>query len=193
MVATDHRRATAERNVSAILEAAEMLLDEGTTPTVAAVAKRAGVSRVTVYAHFDTLEAILAAVLERAVARAAEAFDDATSGMESAMEALELAVRASWEKLTRHTPIAAAAAAHLSPETVRRAHEPGYAHARWLFEAGVESGEFRADVPVEWLQSVYYALLHVAGDDVRAGRLNDDAALAALTSTLRAAFSPGER
>ena len=48
----DHRRATAERNVEAILDAAESLLGDGEATSIAAVAGRAGVSRVTVYAHF---------------------------------------------------------------------------------------------------------------------------------------------
>lgn len=186
----DHRRATAERNVGSILDAAEALLQDGAVPSIAAIATRAGVSRVTVYAHFATREAVLEAVIERAVARAAVAFDDATSGAASASEALERAIRASWAELSRHTSIAEAAAAHLSPDALRRIHESGYRHARRMFEAGIQGGEFRSDVPVEWLLSVYHALLHAAGDDVRAGRLDGDTALHALTSTMRAAFAP---
>lgn len=186
----DHRRATAERNVQAILNAAEMLLHEGQAASIAAVAARAGVSRVTVYAHFSTREAILEAVIERAVARAAETFDAATSDASSAVEALDRAIRASWVELSRHAGVAQAAAAQMSPDALRRTHEAGYAHARRLFEAGMERGEFRTDVPVAWLVSVYHALLHAAGDDVRAGRLDSDTALHALTTTLRAAFTP---
>jgi TetR/AcrR family transcriptional regulator, mexCD-oprJ operon repressor len=186
----DHRRATAERNVESILDAAEALLQDGTVLSIAAVAARAGVSRVTVYAHFSTREAILEAVIERAVARAAVAFDGATSGAPSAGEALERAIRASWAELSRHSAIAEAAAAQLSPDALRRIHESGYTHARRIFEAGVERGEFRSDVPVDWLLSVYHALLHAAGDDVRAGRLDGETALHALTSTMRAAFAP---
>ena len=186
----DHRRATAERNVQAILDAAEALLHEGQAASIAAVATRAGVSRVTVYAHFATRQAILEAVIERAVAHAAVAFDEATSGATSATEALERAISASWVELSRHTAIAEAAAAQLSPDVLRRTHESGYTHARRMFEAGRDRGEFRTDVPVEWLLSVYHALLHAAGDDVRAGRLDDAAALHALTTTMRAAFAP---
>ena len=40
--------------------------------TIAGVASAAGVSRVTVYAHFPTTEALLEAVVERAVGHAAE-------------------------------------------------------------------------------------------------------------------------
>jgi TetR/AcrR family transcriptional repressor of mexCD-oprJ operon len=189
----DHRRATAERNVQSILDAAEGLLGEGRTLSIAAVATRAGVSRVTVYAHFSTLEAILEAVVERAVARATEVFDAATSGASSAAEALERAISASWAELSRHSAIAEAAAARLSPDALRRTHESGYANARRMFEAGREDGEFRTDVPVDWLVSVYHALLHAAGDDVRAGRLDSATALHALTTTMRAAFAPPRR
>jgi AcrR family transcriptional regulator len=186
----DHRRATAERNVEAILDAAEALLEEGMAASIAAVATRAGVSRVTVYAHFKTREAILEAVVKRAVARATVAFEEATSGAASAGEALERAIEAGWEKLSRHAAIAHAAAAQLSPETLRRTHEAGYARARQMFEAGMQQGDFRTDVPVAWLVSVFHALLHAAGDDVRAGRLSSATALHALTTTMRAAFAP---
>jgi TetR/AcrR family transcriptional repressor of mexCD-oprJ operon len=56
--AADHRRATAERNVTAILDAAAELLSEQGPASIAAVAAQAGVSRVTVYAHFLTWEAL---------------------------------------------------------------------------------------------------------------------------------------
>jgi TetR/AcrR family transcriptional repressor of mexCD-oprJ operon len=186
----DHRRAIAERNVQSILDAAEALLHEGRAASIAAVAARAGVSRVTVYSHFSTREAILEAVLERAVARATVAFEEATSGAATATEALERAIRASWEELSRHAAIAEAAAAQLSPDALRKTHESGYANARRMFEAGMARGEFRTDVPSAWLVSVYHALLHAAGDDVRAGRLDSATALHALTTTMRAAFAP---
>jgi len=58
-MAVDHRRAVAERNVEAILDAAEALLEEAAQTSFAAVATRAGVSRPTVYAHYATREALL--------------------------------------------------------------------------------------------------------------------------------------
>jgi AcrR family transcriptional regulator len=186
----DHRRATAERNLRAILDAAEALLHDGEAARIAAVAARAGVSRVTVYAHFASREAILEAVVERAVAHAAETFEAATSGAASAGEGLERVIRAGWVELGRNAAIAEAAAAELSPDALRRTHEAGNAHARRLFEAGVESGEFRSDVPVDWLVSVLHALIHAAADDVRAGRLDAETALHALLTTMRAAFEP---
>jgi AcrR family transcriptional regulator len=50
--AADYQRAIAERNVEAILDAVEDLLERRAQASVSAVAALAGVSRVTVYAHF---------------------------------------------------------------------------------------------------------------------------------------------
>jgi TetR/AcrR family transcriptional repressor of mexCD-oprJ operon len=100
--------------------------------------------------------------VERAVARATELFHAATAGAASSLEALDRAVRASWEELSRHAAIADAATAQLGPDALRRTHESGYAHARRMFEAGHERGEFRTDVPTAWLMSVYHAVLRAA-------------------------------
>jgi len=59
--ATDRRRAIADRNVQAILDAAEELLRNHAPVTLAAVATQSGVSQVTVYAHLATGEALLEA------------------------------------------------------------------------------------------------------------------------------------
>jgi TetR/AcrR family transcriptional repressor of mexCD-oprJ operon len=166
------------------------LVEDGEATTIAAVAARAGVSRVTVYAHFQTREAVLEAVVERAVQRATTTFDEAASGASSATDALERAITASWATFGRYAAIAEAAAARLSTDALRKTHETGHAHLRRLIEQGREAGEFRTDVPVEWLVSVFHALLHAAGDDVRASRLDGDDALHAILTTVRAAFAP---
>jgi AcrR family transcriptional regulator len=90
----DHRRATAERNVAAILDAAEALLARGAAASTSAVAAEAGVSRVTVYAHFPTRESLLEAVVERAVRHATETLAAARLGEGSAIAALERLVAA---------------------------------------------------------------------------------------------------
>ena len=65
----EHQRAIAKRNVDAILDAVEELLEQRVQATISAVAKHAGVSRVTVYSHFPTWEALLEAAIARAVHR----------------------------------------------------------------------------------------------------------------------------
>ena len=85
---TDRRRVIADRNVHAILDAAEELLGNHAPVTIAAVASQAGVSRVTVYAHFATGEALLEAVVERAVGHAAAALAAAEPETGPPLEAL---------------------------------------------------------------------------------------------------------
>jgi AcrR family transcriptional regulator len=64
----ERRRADAERNIAAILDAAVELLGERPDSSMAEIAAAAGVARQTVYAHYDSREALLAAVAERAMA-----------------------------------------------------------------------------------------------------------------------------
>jgi hypothetical protein len=54
---------------------------------------------------------------------------------------------------------------------------------------GRRSGDFRPDVPAEWLVTAFHALIHAAGDDVRAGRIRPGAALRALHVTMHDVFS----
>src|SRR5919108_74836 len=115
---TDHRRATAERNVEAILDAAEALLARGAAASTSAVAAQAGVSRVTVYAHFATREALLEAVVERVVRRATAAIAAARIETGTPLEALERLVAAAWGELERNRVVAQAASEQLSPRAL---------------------------------------------------------------------------
>jgi TetR/AcrR family transcriptional repressor of mexCD-oprJ operon len=187
--ATDHRRATAERNIEAILDAAERLLERGTQPTIVAVANEAGVSRVTVYAHFDTREQLLEAVVERAVKRTADALDAVEPERGAAPEALERVIDVGWRDLDRNNAIAQAAGDQLTPEALRRTHQAAHQRLRKLVDRGRRSGDFRTDVPAEWLVTAFHALIHAAGDEVRAGRMRAGPALSALRATLQDVFT----
>jgi TetR/AcrR family transcriptional regulator, mexCD-oprJ operon repressor len=189
--ATDHRRATAERNVEAILDAAERLLERGMQPTIVAVAGEAGVSRVTVYAHFATREQLLEAVVERAVQRTTAALDAVEPERGPPLEALQRVIDAGWRDLDRNNAIAQAAAEQLDPETLRQAHKAAHRRLRRLIDRGRRIGDFRTDVPAEWLVSAFHALIHAAGDDVRARRMRPGPALDALRTTVHDVFSAG--
>jgi TetR/AcrR family transcriptional regulator, mexCD-oprJ operon repressor len=185
----DHRRATAERNVEAILDAAERLLGDHKAASIAAVAVEAGVSRPTVYAHFPTREALLEAVIERAASGATGTFLAADLERGPATEALERMLAAGWRELERHQAIARAAAEDLPAEARRRAHHDAMAPARTLIARGQREGDLRDDLPVEWIATAIFDLLHSAADEVRARRMTSDAALHALTETVRGAFA----
>ena len=183
--ATDHRRATAERNVQAILDAAEDLLDQRGQPSVSAVAIEAGVSRVTVYAHFPTSEALLEAVVQRAVGRTTAALDQARPDSGPPPEALERVLAAGWRELDRYGAMAAAAASQLSPDALTRTHESAHERVRDLVERGQADGSFRTDLPAGWLVASCFALIHACAGEVRAGRIDADRGLDVLTTTVR--------
>jgi TetR/AcrR family transcriptional regulator, mexCD-oprJ operon repressor len=187
--AVDHRRATAERNIEAILDAVERLLERGSQATILGVAAEAGVSRVTVYAHFATREQLLEAVVERAVERTAEALEAVEPERGPPLEALGRVIDVGWRDLDRNNAIAQAAGEQLTAEALRRAHEAAHRRLRKLVDRGRRSGDFRTDVPAGWLVTAFHALIHAAGNDVRAGRMRAGAALEALRLTMHDLFS----
>jgi TetR/AcrR family transcriptional regulator, mexCD-oprJ operon repressor len=188
MSAIDLRRATAERNSEAILDAAERLLERGGELTIVAVAAEAGVSRVTVYSHFAALEPLLEAVVERAVGRTTESLDAVEPERGSPLEALQRVIDVGWRDLDRNHAIAQAAADMLTSEALVRSHRHAHRRVRKLVDRGRRSGDFRTDVPAEWLVTTFHALIHAAGDEVRAGRMSGRAALDALRRTVHDVF-----
>lgn len=185
---TDHRRATAERNVVAILDAAEALLARGAAASTSAVAAEAGVSRVTVYSHFPTREALLEAVVERVVRHATAAIDAVGIDEGAPDEALDRLVAAAWGEIDRNRVVATAASEQLSPAALARSHAALHEPITALVKRGQAAGAFRADLPPGWLVASYFALMHACGEEVRAGRLDADAAVATLQATIRGAF-----
>ncbi|HEU5416603.1 MAG TPA: helix-turn-helix domain-containing protein [Streptosporangiaceae bacterium] len=183
--APDHRRATAERNIQAILDAAEELLERGGQPSISAVAAQAGVSRVTVYAHFPTPQALLEAVVQRSAGRAAAVLDSVHPERGPASEALDRLLAAGWRELHRNGAIAAAAATQLSPAALTRSHQAAQQRLRDLVDRGQADGSFRADLPAGWLVTSCFALIHACADEVRAGRLDPAAAHGVLAVTIR--------
>jgi AcrR family transcriptional regulator len=191
--ATHHpREAVAERNLEAILDAAERLLARGQPASIASVASEAGVSRPTVYAHFPDRQQLLEALVERSVRRAMAALDAAEPDRGPARAALQRLLAKSWAEIGRHETIGAVAAEQLSGEAMRRAHESARAVIGRLIERGRREGAFRTDVQISWLVTSCLALVHAAAEEVRAGELDTQAALDVLTVTVTDLFvGPG--
>jgi AcrR family transcriptional regulator len=186
--ATDHRQATAQRNVEAILDACEALAARGTALTIAALAAESGVSRVTVYAHFDSVPAVLQAASHRAVERvmAVAAGMDLEAG--SGLDALERLVSGVWPLLGEMDGLSRATGDLLAPEARRAAHGDVFELVDGLIARGRADGSIRDDAPPAWQSSVVYALIHTAVDDINHGRIAAADGEAALASTLRAAL-----
>jgi len=186
---TAYQREVASRNVEAILDGVEELLREHGHASISAVAAHAGVSRVTVYAHFPTPTALLEAAVERAVRHSVSLFEAARPEQGTADEALERILAAGWQYLGRYQSMAQAVSELLSPEAVTRTHQAAHQTIGALLARGQAEGTFRTDLPADWLVHASIALVHACTDAVRAGRIEADDALRILTTSIRDLFS----
>jgi TetR/AcrR family transcriptional regulator, mexCD-oprJ operon repressor len=191
--AVDHRRATAERNAAAILDATERLLTRHSSLSMAAIAGEAGVSRPTLYAHYKTLGAVVEAMAERAVNGSLAAIEAAEPAEGPADEALERMLRASWSALAHLNSLSRAAAEHLPADHLHRTHAPLMAHMQDLVERGQCDGTFRTDLPADWLVTTFYSLVHGADDHARTRGVDRAQTLVMLTRTIRDAFGIRDR
>ena len=187
---TGKRRADAERSIAAITDAALECLRADPNVGMAAIARAAQVSRVTLYAHFPTREAVVEAVTERAMARTRELLDATALDALPADEALAALTRASWQILDHHLGLFAAVSATLPPAAMRAHHEQAMEPLRRLLSRGQDQGTIRTDLPTAWLVSVYYHLIHATAAEVQAGRLSAEEAPDTLVATLLPALRP---
>ncbi len=182
---TAYQREVAERNAEAILDATEDLLRSQGQASVSAVAAQAGVSRVTVYAHFPTWTALLEAAVERAVRQTMTALQSVHPDDGPPAQALDRMLAATWQHLARYQAMAAAVAELLSPEAVTRTHQAARHTIGALLERGQADGSFRTDLPARWLATASIALVHACADEVRAGHIDEHDAVHILTTSVR--------
>jgi AcrR family transcriptional regulator len=186
---TPRRRADAERSIGRILDAAIDALGDDQEASMAAIARRAGVVRATIYVHFPTREILLEAVTERALDEAAAVIAAAEPDVGEPADALARVVAATWRTLGRyHALVAINTGAH-SHEALRHRHGTVLDALAPLIERGQAAGAFRADVPAGWHLSMLMALVHAASGELRAGRVGEADAEAALVASVLGAIA----
>lgn len=177
-------RADASRNIAAILSAGVRLLSTDPGASVAEIAKAAGVGRVTLYGHFASREVLVEAVLDHAVALATPSLEDPSLDSLAPTEAMASLISTSWEILARHSNLFVAASQTLPAEVIRQRHDRPLRTVSRLIERGRAGGDFRTDLPLEWLVTTFFGVLHSAAQEIEAGRLERSAAETVLTRTL---------
>ncbi len=151
---------------------------------MADIAVAAGVGRVTLYAHFPSREAVLGAAIDQATTRVLAAVDAARLDEGPAADALERLIRAGWSTLDWFWGLHVAAHGE-SPAFVREHSAHFLARVEWLVARGQGEGAFRSDLPVDWLVTAMYALIHAAGEEVAEDRLDASVAADVLVATTR--------
>jgi AcrR family transcriptional regulator len=186
------RRADGERSIAAILGAAGRVLGERPDASMDDIAKAAGISRQTVYSHFPSRDALLNALLARVTERVLDAIDAADLDTGPAENALVRFLEISWEAFEGDPFLLHLASPPKSPEQERDQHEPILGPLEQLIRRGQRAGEFDPKLPVSWLLSATIGLGHVAGEEVRAGRMTPDEAIATLRQSIPRLFTAGE-
>jgi AcrR family transcriptional regulator len=182
------RRADAERSVAAILDAAVEALASDPETSMADIARQAGVVRATIYVHFPTREALIAAVTDRAMDEAASALRAAAPGQGEPAEALTRVLSASWRTLGRYHALVAINS-RLGLEHMRALHQPVLRLVRPLLKRGQQAGAFNAELPIEWMLTILLELMHAASREVSNGNLPAGRAERALIASIQGAFA----
>lgn len=182
------RRADAERSVVSILDAAIDALAENPETSMSEIARRAGVVRATVYVHFPTREALIAAITDRAMTEATEALRAAAPNQGEPGEALARLLAASWRVLGRYHALVAINS-RLQSDRLHALHKPVARLVRPVLERGQASGAFNSELPLNWMQSVVLELVRAASRDVSSGRLSDTIAERTLIATVSGALA----
>jgi AcrR family transcriptional regulator len=188
-----YHRQIADRNAEAILDAVDDLLRRHEQASISGVAALAGVSRVTVYAHYPTPEALLEAAAQRAVERVMAALEAATPESGPPIEALDRMIAMAWQHLASYGAMARAVSEQLSPDAVTRTHGAAQRTIGTLLARGRAEGSFRTDLPGFWLVTACIALVHACADAVRAGTIAEQDAPQILAVSVRDLFTGSGR
>ncbi len=165
--AEEHARADVVRNRAALLDAAADVLAVAPQASLAEVATRAGLGRATLYRHFESREALSAAIRREALARATAALAgvdlvgcDTREGVRRAVAVLvPLGVR---------FRILLVEGADADEEFVAARHE-ALAPLREVLSQGARAGEIRRGADPAWPALVLTGLLMAAVRAVGAG------------------------
>jgi AcrR family transcriptional regulator len=183
-VAGGHRRSDAERNAAAIVEAATELFARDPDASMTDIARAAGIGRVTIYGHFPSREELVRTVLKQAIDTSTEIIESTRSTGLPPADGFAHLIRTTWPLIGRFGRLYDTAQRALPADEVRQLHDPPMAHVRQLIVQGQETGQFRTDLPREWLVTTVYALLHAALEEVTAKRFDQADAGGILAKTL---------
>ncbi|MEU9015317.1 TetR/AcrR family transcriptional regulator [Streptomyces sp. NPDC048479] len=150
------RRADARRSVTAILAAAEKTLGDNPDSTMEQIAEAAGVARTTIHRHFATRESLLETMMASALADFRAAVEAARPRTAPPLVALHqvaanvLQVKRNWRFAFHGIPA--------TPESARTQAEMAEDCVALLRRAQL-AGLIDAAADLDWVRSVYYALI----------------------------------
>jgi AcrR family transcriptional regulator len=189
---TRRRRSDARRSIDAIINAARTVLNERPDASMEDIAATAGVTRQTVYAHFPSRDALIAALLHAAGAEIRAAIDATHLDTAPPADALRQFFDICWQ-FVRHYPLLLdPALTRISQPEGHAVHHAANARLEHLIRRGQRVGDFDSTLSAPWLAAAILGLTHTATEQVAAGRLsNGEAATTLVESALRLCGAAG--
>ena len=184
----EHSRADALRNRAALLDAAADVLAVAPQASLGEVATRAGLGRATLYRHFDSRDALRAAIREEALSRASEALAGADLTDCDSREALRRAATVLVPLGVRFR-ILIAEGAETDPDFLAARNE-ALAPLLAVLAKGVEAGELSRSANIAWLGMVLAGLLMTAVQAAAAGLIDPAEAGALVADAFIDGFGP---
>jgi AcrR family transcriptional regulator len=185
-------RADARRNVRRILEVTTELIATDPGASMERVAAAAGVSRATLYHHFQSRDALMDTLTDQSIGEVTEALTAARPAEGPAPAAMERVLMAAWQVIGRYRGLVIVNQ-RLERAELRARLAPALAPVRALVARGQRNGSFDPELPVEWLLSTVIDLIHAASRQVTAGVMDPVAAERALLRTAAAALTSHRR
>ncbi|WP_433545592.1 TetR/AcrR family transcriptional regulator [Streptomyces sp. CA-294286] len=184
----------ADANRRRIMDVALMELLRDPDASMDQIARAAGVVRRTVYGHFPSREALIAALTDGAAEAVIAAHTAARAGVDDPAEALARAMLAVWRIADRYRLLVAMAQRSVTMEGIKQRLTPVREDCVALLRRGQEEGVFASRVPSAALAYVHEQSLFGLMEAVNEGLLPaEDAGRAAAETALRAAGVREER
>lgn len=169
-------RADANRRRILDVAVAELLRDPDAS--MDQIARAAGVVRRTVYGHFPSRDALVEAIVERAIAAVETAHAAGRAGVDDPAEAVASSLLAVWEVADRYRLLLSLGERSVTMGAIRerlgRVHEEGLE----TFQRGLDDGTFVSPLPTRALgyvlEGILFAVMEAVNDGVvpaeKAGR-----------------------
>jgi AcrR family transcriptional regulator len=183
------RRRDAVEHRERILQTARAVFSEQPRAGLAVVASASKLTRTTVYAHYSSREALLEALVERAIDDGVAEWD-ARGPLADSLGDVEAHLRGSWQALAGQANLLAAATDALGADRLAQLHAPLHQRVHALLESGRSAGSLATDVPLSWQIRTWFALIHEAGRHREDGADTEELLV---TTLLRALGAPSDR